>query len=154
MDLVFRIYKNLPIPIQTVAQTIGFVSLQIFSKCSRFFDYYQYSKLKVKFEVRKQDSPFCDVRLCNGENLKRPFEHVHTIEIFDKNRSILTVDEDVFDNLKNLGVEKNESFIVLSEVINFCNVQNCSEILFHIYPWESYDGSGCFSLKLNEPMFL
>lgn len=150
MELALRVYKKLPSPVQGLVRRCAYFSLQIFSRVSRF---YVRSIDLVRYEIRRKDTPFIDVRFTE-DALFEPFANVHTIECFDYKES-LTISDSVFDNIKHLGVQSDTRFLILSEVRSFCNIsQNCTEIVFHVYPWETLDGHDNFCLKQNEPMFI
>ena len=118
-----------------------------FSKTVRF-----YIK-KIKFIQRETiiDTPLIDKYFSNyyEEDYIFPFEDVCDIKLFDRNNKELELKDDIFENIKNIGIMP-DSYIYFSDLKYFVNLPADSHsIVLEVFPWVEFKNKTNFETIAN-----
>jgi phage anti-repressor protein len=122
-----------------------------FSKTIRF-----YIK-KIKFVQRETiiDTPLIDKYFSYyyEKDYIFPFEEVCEIKIFDRNNKDLELKDDIFENIKNIGIIP-DSYIYFSDLKYFVNLPADSHsIVAELFPWcEFKNGTNFETISIGRPV--
>jgi hypothetical protein len=137
-----------------IYQKILFKAINIvglFSKTVRF-----YIK-KIKFVHRETIivTPLIDKYFSNyyEKDYIFPFEEVCEIKIFDRNNKELELKDDIFENIKNIGIMPY-TYIYFSDLKYFVNLPtNSYSIVLEMFPWcEFKNGTNFETISIGRPV--
>lgn len=111
---------------------------------------------KIKFVQRETiiDTPLIDKYFSNyyEEDYIFPFEDVCDIKLFDRNNKELELKDDIFENIKNIGIMPN-TYIYFSDLKYFVNLPaDSNSIVAELFPWAEFKNKNFVTISNGHPV--